>query len=102
MKGTKAFKVITANHLILGDVIYLDPWGAWVRDLQSAQIFDAAEHAQSRFASAQKQTDVAVGVYLADVHFNDGEIQPAHFREAFRAIGPSNYYHGKQELADHV
>lgn len=102
MSRKTIFKVITANHLTLGDVIYLDPWGAWVRDLQSAQVFDTAERAQSRLTAAQNQTDVAVGVYLADVHFINGEIQPAYFREAFRATGPSNYHHGKQELTDHV
>ena len=102
MPHKTAFKVITANHLTFGDVIYMDPWGAWVRELQSAQVFDTAERAQARLQSAHQQTDVVVGVYLADVHFINGEIQPAHFREAFRATGPSNYHHGKQERADHV
>jgi hypothetical protein len=45
---------------------------------------------------ASQQVDLVVGVYLADVD-PDPVPQPVHFREAFRAKGPSNYAHGKQE-----
>jgi len=40
---------------------------------------------------------MVVGIYLADMEPGaDGTPQPVHFREAFRAKGPSNYAHGKQ------
>ena len=38
----------------------------------------------------------AVGVYLADMAPTEDGPQPTHFREEFRATGPSNYHHGKQ------
>ena len=43
-----------------------------------------------------------VGVYLADVRRGPNGPEPAHFREAFRATGPSNYAHGKQVDGRHV
>ena len=92
---TRAFtpKVLTANHLLEGDVVYLGASGAWVRDLKDAEILTAEADAQIRLIEAEQQVDTVVGVYLADVTA-DG--RPTHFREDFRATGPSNYAHGKQ------
>ena len=89
-------KVITANALLEGDVIYLTPTG-WTRDLAQAEVFTDEAHTDLRMIEAAAQTAEVVGVYLADVTVRDGVPQPAHFREAFRAKGPSNYAHGKQE-----
>lgn len=94
----KAFSpsVITANALLEGDVIYLK--GAeWVRDLAQAQVFTDEDTAKTRMAEASAQASEVVGVYLMAVDTADGGIQTTHFREAFRAKGPSNYAHGKQE-----
>ncbi|RFP89471.1 DUF2849 domain-containing protein [Rhodobacteraceae bacterium 63075] len=86
-------KVITANALVEGDVIYLSPEGAWVRDLVEAEIFTDEAVAEDMLLTAAARTGEAVGVYLAEV---TPEGAPAHFREAFRASGPSNRFHGKQ------
>jgi len=40
-----------------------------------------------------------VGAYLADAAVGAVAL---HFRERFRATGPSNYFHGKQERGSHV
>ncbi len=79
-------KVVTANALLEGDVIYQTATG-WTRDLA---------HADLRMIDASQQTGLVVGVYLADVDASAAP-KPVHFREAFRAKGPSNYAHGKQE-----
>ena len=40
---------------------------------------------------------LAMGVVAGpDVALEDGTPIPTHFRETFRATGPSNYAHGKQ------
>ena len=53
--------------------------------------------ADLRLIDAIQQADLTVGAYLADVDTSSVAPKPTHFREAFRAKGPSNYTHGKQE-----
>ena len=89
-------KVVTANHLLKGDVIYQTASG-WSRTLSEAEVLEDEAHADLRLIEASQQVDVVVGAYLADVELRDGTAQPQHFREDFRATGPSNYAHGKQE-----
>ena len=90
-------KVITANALIEGDVVYLTEDDRWCRALTEAEIIEDEAHAQIRLLDASARSDEVVGVYLADVIVEGGNLRAGHFREAFRATGPSNYFHGKQE-----
>lgn len=92
-------KVVTANHLIEGDVVYLSRDDAWVRDLHQAELIEDEAHADLRLLHALQQPQTVVGAYLADAKPGPDGPQPTHFREAFRATGPSNYAHGKQERA---
>ncbi len=89
-------KVVTANALLEGDVVYLDQKSEWVRDLQDAEVVTDEASAELKLLEAEARGHEAVGVYLADVAVEDGMIKTTHFREAFRAKGPSNYRHGKQ------
>lgn len=95
----QAFKpsVITANDLLKGDVVYLNG-ATWVRDLTQAEVLTDEADADIRLLEAAAQVADVVGVYLIPVDTADG-IQTTHFREAFRASGPSNYAHGKREHA---
>ena len=90
-------KVLTANRLLQGDVVYLSPHGDWVLHHRDAKLFTDEMDAQDALRKAQAQPDLLVGAYLADAHLDDGQPRPTHFREEFRATGPSNYPHGKQE-----
>lgn len=93
-------KVVTANHLLEGDVIYLTDAGDWTRDLAEAVLLTDEADAQLRLIEAQQQKAVTVGAYLADAKADEnGRPFPTHFREAFRRTGPSNYFHGKQAEA---
>ncbi|MEM6309266.1 MAG: DUF2849 domain-containing protein [Pseudomonadota bacterium] len=95
-------KVVTANALLEGDVIYQTDSG-WTRDLAEAEVLSDEAHADLRLIEASQQTDAVVGVYLADVAVTETGPEPVHFREDFRATGPSNYHHGKQaEAHNHV
>ena len=94
-------KIVTANALLEGDVIYLTADDRWSRDLAEAELIDDEAHAQLRLLEAETARNV-VGAYLADAIPGPKGPQPTHFREAFRAKGPSNYAHGKQEDRQHV
>lgn len=91
-------KVITANALLEGDVIYQTDTG-WSRQLAEAEVLTDEAHADLRLIEAAAQTAQVIGVYLADVALEGSTPKPTHFREEFRARGPSNYAHGKQEAA---
>ena len=92
-------KVLTANHLLDGDVIYWSPEGDWVGQFEDALYLDDETRANALLAQAERQQEVIVGPYLADARLVDGKPAPAHFRETFRTRGPSNYDHGKQQDA---
>ncbi len=90
-------KVVTGNDVLEGDVIYLQADHSWSRKLSDAMVFTCADYADCALGAAEVQTSKVVGAYLADVDLDkEGEALPAHFREAFRMTGPSNYFHGKQ------
>ena len=102
MPRTFTPKVVTANALLEGDVIYLTADDEWTRDLQAAELITDEAHAQIRLIDAQVQVEKIVGAYLADVKAGPNGPEPIHFREEFRNTGPSNYFHGKQEVRANV
>jgi hypothetical protein len=91
-------KVVTANDLLEGDVIYMKADGMWSRSHDDAKFFEDEASANNALAQAAKQADRLVGAYLADAKIGEsGKPEPVHFREVFRTKGPSNYPdHGKQ------
>lgn len=91
-------KVVTANDLLEGDVIYFTADDEWSRKHENAHLFETEADATAGLARAAKQVGRIVGAYLADARIgSDGRPEPIHFREAFRTRGPSNYPdHGKQ------
>lgn len=89
-------KVVTANALLEGDVVWLTADDRWTRDMAEAELIEDEAHAAIRLLDAQSQPGIVVGAYLADARPGPRGPEPTHFREAFRARGPSNYAHGKQ------
>jgi len=89
--------VVTANHLLDGDVVYLDPQGGWTRRHEEALLIEDEAEVERLLAGAAARAGEVVGCYLADAVRGPDGPEPVHFREAFRARGPSNYPHGKQE-----
>lgn len=89
-------KVITANHLLSGDVIYFTAENSWSVSHADAVLMTEKDTAQHQLSKAALDTRIAVDPYLADARLNaDGNPEPTHFREIFRSKGPSNYPHGK-------
>lgn len=95
-------KIITANDLLEGDVIYFTAYDQWTRELRDAELLTDEADAQLRLLEAEKQKIRVVGVYLADAKEGENGPEPTHFREDFRRTGPSNYFHGKQETQANV
>ena len=89
-------KVVAANHLLNGDAVWLTEADDWTRDIAEAELIEDEAIADDRLIFAAAQSDIVVGVYLADVKPGARGPEPVHFREAFRTRGPSNYPHGKQ------
>jgi len=85
-------KVVTANDLLAGDVIYFTEMDGWTRNHREAAQYYEESTAKAALQRAAGQPEIAVGVYLADfAKGGDGQPRPAHFREKFRVNGPSNY-----------
>ncbi len=95
-------KVVTANDLLEGDVIYMAADDSWTRELAKAELITDEAHAQIRLLDAERQAIRIVGAYLADAKEGPNGPEPTHFREDFRRTGPSNYAHGKQEAQANV
>lgn len=95
-------KVVTANALLEGDVVYLTADDRWSRHHHEAELIEDEAHAQMRLLHANAQRQAVVGAYLADAKAGPNGPEPTHFREAFRTRGPSNYLHGKQADLTHV
>ena len=97
MPRRSSSQVITSNALMEGDAIYLASNGGWTRKFDEARLFTDPEEADRALSAADSQRDLHVGAYLADAAIGpDGHPEPVHFREVFRTLGPSNYFHGKQ------
>ena len=96
----RAFRpcVLTANDLLEGCVVYFALDGTWTRRLAQAHLFVDEAEANHCLAEAERCEEVVIDPYLADADSaGRSGPQPVHFRETFRATGPSNYDHGKQE-----
>ncbi|MEX1147723.1 MAG: DUF2849 domain-containing protein [Sphingomonadales bacterium] len=89
----EVFKVITANRLDNGDIVYFrlgDDKGDWVTALKDATSFGETEF-DNALAMARKFDDdcVVIGVYEMEVA---GRNRPLNAREKVRASGPSIRY----------
>lgn len=84
-------KVVTANRLADGMVIYFTPSAAWSEDLAAAHVVEG-EDAMAVLAQATADESQSVGPYLMDVAVDAGGIRPtgrALLRETIRDRGPT-------------
>jgi hypothetical protein len=83
-------KIMTANRLRDGMIVYLGPKG-WSEKITDATIAETPEDEGRLNAIAQSDVKdrVVVGAYLAQVKKTDSGPQPLSERERIRATGPS-------------
>ena len=90
-------KILTANNLLSGKVIYLTSEKKWIENLSNAAVFDNQEDADNALTFAETQINKLQSAYLIDVVItSDGRPKPKSNQELIRATGPTNYFHGKQ------
>ena len=94
-------KILTANYLLNGKVIYLNSEKKWIENSANAAVFDNQEDADNALAFADTQINKLQSAYLIDVLLTpNGKPKPESNQELIRAIGPTNYFHGKQIKKD--
>ncbi len=90
MAKTQDPQMLTANHLVDGDVLYWKA-GAWVLRLTDGEVFADPKAADAALEAAQRsvKANVVVAPYLFDVKLDAGVIKPVKEREIIRAAGPT-------------
>ena len=84
-------KVITANRLLDGEVVWLDKNGDWAPDLAAALLLDDRQDIAAALALAARAVAnrEIVDPYEVDVMVEGGCLSPQRLRERIRAVGPT-------------
>ena len=88
-------RVITANRLFEGDTVWFTAAGTWSPVMAEACLYPDQAAAEAALPGAAATPGPVVGAYVIEAEAGPNGPEPVHFREAFRARGPSNYPHGK-------
>lgn len=84
-------KVLTANRLGDGAVVFLNRAGHWIEAIDDAAVAlekDAQSALEQRGKEAEARNQVT-GAYLFDVERRDGHVRALHIKERIRALGPT-------------
>ncbi|SHL40887.1 DUF2849 domain-containing protein [Roseibium suaedae] len=95
-------KIVTANRLIDGEVVWLGAGNAWVGQVSEALVLDGKDDVAAALAAglASAERREVVDVYEVDVTEEDGKLVPVRLREKIRAKGPTTHPElGKQAQA---
>lgn len=87
----QGLKVVTANRLMTGEVVYRLADGAWTDDLDQAEVVEA-DAAMAALSAASADEGAIVGPYLMDVAAAAARIEPigrGRLRESIRFFGPT-------------
>ncbi len=86
-------KVISANHLHGGHVVFWSKQENWVTSIFEAEVFESGNAFDEAFAKAglSEKGDI-VGVYELDVRLEGTKPVPLKIRERIRVDGPSVPY----------
>ena len=84
-------KILTANRLVDGDVVFLTSENDWSIDINDACIAsDLPEAARLEAIGTKADADAhVIGCYLVDIVVNNDRIEATHYREIMRAKGPT-------------
>jgi hypothetical protein len=84
-------QVVTANHLLSGDVVYLTTSATWSRRIAEAAVVANVEAGTALLAEAETQAkkNIVVAPYLIPVDASVSPPRPIQYREVLRAEGPS-------------
>jgi hypothetical protein len=94
-------KVITANDLRTGRVVFLDADGGWVHDIAEARVVEDGPDLDAANLQAKAQSDARIVVepYPIDVQITGGIPAPVRLREKIRADRGPTIAYGHAEVA---
>lgn len=93
-------KVITANHLTGGHVVFFATGGGWSKDIVDASVFSDADSLATALVLSGRDEAVGhvIGVYELDVTLEGGVPVPTKLRERIRVDGPTVAYGAEMRL----
>lgn len=94
-------KIVTANTLAVGEVVYLTKDSEWTPWVDEAWVSATDAEADEMLAIAKTSADACVVVepYLIDVTLDGKAVKPVRWREQIKAEGPPIHAHlGKQAM----
>lgn len=93
-------RILTANRLIDGRVVFRDADGRWVETFAAAAVFDAAgADVELAAASADVAARLIVDPYAVEVTEVEGRREPKAMREKIRVTGPTSGSEAAARLA---
>jgi sulfite reductase (NADPH) hemoprotein beta-component len=87
-------KIVSANRLSDGIVVYLGAEGAWLGALDEARVFTDATEAEAGLAAAREDArqNLVVDPFMVEVATGEGGLRPITLRNSIRAQGPTIDY----------
>ena len=84
-------RVISANRLRDGGVVYFGGSRGWVERFGMAEVYESAEALDSGIARAKEdeRSNLVLEIAPVDAVREAGDLRPAHLREEIRAAGPT-------------
>jgi sulfite reductase (NADPH) hemoprotein beta-component len=92
-------KIISANRLQDGIVVYVAAEGTWTADIDQAKRFtsEAEVEAGLKQAKADEKRNLIVEPFAVDVEAEPSGLKALTLRNAIRAKGPTVDYHPRQD-----
>jgi hypothetical protein len=86
-------KVVTANRLLDGEVVWQGADGTWVELLSLARVLEGKDQVEEALELAAKSVAnrEVVEAYEMDVTQDEGRLVPVRLREIIRAAGPTTH-----------
>ena len=97
--ATEKGKILTANRLRDGEVVFLTHSGQWSENIDGAVLATEpqAQAALEVRGKDDERVNLVTGVYLFDAERRDGHVFASHIKERIRSLGPTvRTDHGKQ------
>jgi sulfite reductase (NADPH) hemoprotein beta-component len=89
-KNSGGLRVVTANRLTDGVIVWLDARNSWVEEVAEAAIVEGeALETALQFAAAEEKRRIVVGAYPVIVTRSSEGPLPMSVRERIRAVGPT-------------
>ena len=86
---TDTARIISANDLLNGDVVFFTEADAWSRKATAAAVYRTDAAAEDALIRAARQSGRAVGPALVDIDFGMDGGAPRRLRERIRRDGPT-------------